>query len=215
MSVFVPCCCASRRGRANGWRVDVRVWVCVSLSLSLSCLSVSLSLCLSVLSLVFPRASKSPSTPTNGASSTEQWVSNVIGSLAAGYQPTGEVLLLSVYAYLTAVCFLPPRAASSKTLTTTVVDAAPHPTLRRLGLQRMGSALDMVGVVLGVRDGTELDAPSAGFNLHSACWMFDLSWAAYYDAPGHRTASSFGSFTELPHGFKVRLVVQHVACTPS
>lgn len=32
------------------------------------------------------------------------------------------------------------------------------------------------------------------FSLETACWMFDLSWQAYYDPPGQTTPSS-----ESPH----------------
>jgi hypothetical protein len=40
--------------------------------------------------------------------SQEQWLANLLERLTEGYQPTGVLILVSVYAYFMAVCFLPP-----------------------------------------------------------------------------------------------------------
>lgn len=52
-----------------------------------------------------PQASLAPS---SGGVSQEQWLANLLARLTEGYQSTGILVLVSVYTYFMAVCFLPP-----------------------------------------------------------------------------------------------------------
>lgn len=120
-------------------------------------------------------------------------VGQLVAVLVGAYQPLGELVLLSVYTYMIAILFLPPksnRQASPGFLKGVRCGGCSKPVLFRLccctcqltfRLTHMWCRRKRVAKAVG------LEQPL--FSLETACWLFDLAWEAYYDPPGHTTAS--------------------------
>ena len=139
-----------------------------------------------------------------------------------GVTPLGETLLVSVYAWMLALMYVPPLHYSSTPAEGGLggehgsgrqpLEMAAQAALSVLLLPADAAALISSAIVAELRPIASAmigasDPKAHLFSVSCASWLYDFACAVYFDLPGFQTPSAYGPISAMPHGFEVEDVV--------
>jgi len=160
---------------------------------------------------------------------TARQVANALSVVGSGQSSASEYLVVTVYALVVAFVYQPPPEGAGEDLgsDSTPLSATPgaashgrsvHTAARSMAAVEDGMKwlLASMGSVVGAGD---TRSEQERFSLETACWLFDLAWAAYLDPPEAAEhlptpKDDKGEPLELPRGALTRSGDGAMKCIP-